>query len=229
MRNNPMIELIRQEASIRMSVDADGAALLSSAFREALAGGSVRVEVLLGRSVLTMKRDSRIQGKAVEVVLGDVAEPTLSLVRNDVVWVLGREDLEAGIESLENALQKHAFVPAEFLLVRVPKNKKLDYIYAEFRLAEVNLNRASHDQAPRPRSPSCRSTSRTGAAPTSSGSASPTCSGRSTGRPSTGMANLAATPVGISGQSEDRGDRVLPERKPRANSPNSRTQRADRE
>lgn len=128
-----MIELKRQETGISMSVDAGGAAVLADAFREALAGGRARLEVLFDFSVLTMKRAASSQSTHVEVALGDVAEPAFSRSPDGVSWILGHEDLESGIASLQAALNKRAFVPAEFLRVKVPKNKKLDYIFAEFQ------------------------------------------------------------------------------------------------
>lgn len=127
-----MLELRRDdEIALTLVVDQGGLSVLLAAFGEALASGRSSVLVRLHPAV-TKGRPSTPIDQSLSVVRACVPVPTLFTGEQGVSWTLGIEDLESGIEQLENAGARGYFAPAEFLRLQVAKRKKLDWIYAEY-------------------------------------------------------------------------------------------------
>ncbi len=127
-----MMELRRTETTaVRLILDRAGAAELLLAFRQALRSGRAPVRIRLEPSVVS-RRGTSSRDEVVTVVRSDVTAPSLARDEGRFTWALHVEDLESGAAAVERAMELGYFFPAEFLRLRVPKRKRLDWIFAEW-------------------------------------------------------------------------------------------------
>lgn len=76
-----------------------------------------------------MKRRARTEFKGILIETGK--ETMMLLQQGEPVWTIDREDLESAIDQLVRGESLGYVSPAEFMQVKIPKNKKLDYVFCE--------------------------------------------------------------------------------------------------
>jgi len=87
------------------------------------------IELDFDKSILTLKRKSPTVLTPMVIRVGDATQ--ISLEGTKIVWTLSDEDRDYIISRFQQCEKDGYFYPAELIRVQVPKNKKLDYLYAE--------------------------------------------------------------------------------------------------
>jgi len=128
-----MIEFIRNDStSINLRLDEEGNIILLNTFNNiSNINLPTEIEVLMDMSVVKMKKRKVVDSIIVVERDNKINGSVLLLDDNKIVWKLDDEYIDMGIEQLSKSLEKGYFSPSEFLVVKIEKNKKSDYIYAE--------------------------------------------------------------------------------------------------
>jgi len=128
-----MIEFIRNDStSINLRLDEEGNIILLNTFNNiSNINLTTEIEVLMDMSVVKMKKRKVVDSIIVVERDNKINGSVLLLDDNKIVWKLDDEYIDMGIEQLSKSLEKGYFSPSEFLVVKIEKNKKSDYIYAE--------------------------------------------------------------------------------------------------
>ena len=128
-----MIEFIRNDStSINLRLDEEGNIILLNTFNNiSNINLTTEIEVLMDMSVVEMKKRKVVDSIIVVERDNKINGSVLLLDDNKIVWKLDDEYIDMGIEQLSKSLEKGYFSPSEFLVVKIEKNKKSDYIYAE--------------------------------------------------------------------------------------------------
>jgi len=128
-----MIEFIRNDStSINLRLDEEGNIILLNTFNKiSNINLPTEIEVLMDMSVVEMKKRKVVDSIIVVERDNKINGSVLLLDDNKIVWKLDDEYIDMGIEQLSKSLEKGYFSPSEFLVVKIEKNKKSDYIYAE--------------------------------------------------------------------------------------------------
>lgn len=126
-----MIELSRQDRlSIQLKLNKAGLGALLGALVDASTGEATRLDAIVDDSVFNSKRKSSTKSVSLKLMLGD--DCVLSRGNEGVVWKLTLDDFESAVASLRHTIKEGWCFPAEFLQVKVPKNKDLDTMYCVF-------------------------------------------------------------------------------------------------
>ena len=128
-----MIEFIRNDStSINLRLDEEGNIILLNTFNKiSNINLPTEIEVLMDMSVVEMKKRKVVDSIIVVERDNKINGSVLLLDDNKIVWKLDDEYIDMGIEQLSESLEKGYFSPSEFLIIKIEKNKKSDYIYAE--------------------------------------------------------------------------------------------------
>jgi len=128
-----MIEFIRNDStSINLRLDEEGNIILLNTFNNiSNINLTTEIEVLMDMSVVKMKKRKVVDSIIVVERDNKINGSVLLLDDNKIVWKLDDEYIDMGIDQLSKSLEKGYFSPSEFLVVKIEKNKKSDYIYAE--------------------------------------------------------------------------------------------------
>ncbi|HHX17358.1 MAG TPA: hypothetical protein GX727_00690 [Clostridium sp.] len=126
-----MIQLKREDAmSIKLLFDKEGLSHLLNSFKKVFIGELSIIDVQLDSAVITLKKRS-IENVSIKIEYTESSSTQIYKQNNEIIWSLEQEDIEDAIYLLEQCIVEGYFSPAEFIRVKVPKNKKLDYIYCE--------------------------------------------------------------------------------------------------
>jgi len=128
-----MIEFIRNDStSINLRLDEEGNIILLNTFNKiSNINLPTEIEVLMDMSVVEMKKRKVVDSIIVVERDNKINGSVLLLDDNKIVWKLDDEYIDMGIEQLSESLEKGYFSPSEFLIIKIEKNKKSEYIYAE--------------------------------------------------------------------------------------------------
>ena len=117
--------------SIWLTFNLAGLENLIKAFKGALRREVESINALMDMSVITLKKKATEKMVSIEIRLGK--STLIAKHEEQIFWYFEKEVLEDAIGRLDRCLAENNFYPAEFIRVKVSKNKKLDYIYCDLR------------------------------------------------------------------------------------------------
>lgn len=128
-----MIHFKREDSmAINIVFDNLGLIQLLNCLKRVLKGEQVSINTLFDASVISSKKGA-VTDVSIGISYDESGETRLCKQGNQILWIFDKEDIEIAIERLEQCKDNDVFSPAEFIRVRVPKNKRLDYIYCELK------------------------------------------------------------------------------------------------
>lgn len=127
-----MIKIFRQDSmSIYMRFDNEGNENLIKMFNKILEGKEVILNVEFDMSVIKMKKTfPKICAISVKND-NEVDGSTIYLQNDKIIWKIDSEYADMGAELLKKCKEQGFFFPAEFMYIKVSKNKNLDCMYCE--------------------------------------------------------------------------------------------------
>jgi hypothetical protein len=102
--------------------------------KKVLRGGKESISVLMDMSVVTMKETSNEMEVSLTISIGESTLIKKHDEHKQIFWLFTKEELEDAVGRLEQCKAEGYFSPAEFIRVKVPKNRRLDYIYCEMKM-----------------------------------------------------------------------------------------------
>ena len=117
--------------TLLLDFDIAGLNNLAETFQSALMTGQATIQMMLNRSVINLKRSAQTLVTDVIIRL-EGNEEVFAQTENGFVWLFSQEMLENAVWYFQEAVRLGNCYPAEFLYVKIPKNKKhKDFIFCE--------------------------------------------------------------------------------------------------
>lgn len=89
----------------------------------------VDIVVDFDQSIISMKKH-RLEECTLKIIYSKISDTKL-VKEDNVLWYIEPEDVEYGIEVFDICKKNRYFSPAEFIRVKISKNKNLDYLYCK--------------------------------------------------------------------------------------------------
>ena len=127
-----MIKIFRQDdISIHIEFDEDGNQHLLEMFNEILKGKNFKLNTEFDMGVIKTIKKGCMKKLNIICQKNSEDESVFTIKKDNVMWKFDPDDIELGIEVFTECSQRGYFSPAEFIRIRTPKNKKLDYIFCK--------------------------------------------------------------------------------------------------
>ncbi len=127
-----MIKIVRQyKTSIHMIFDAEGNDKLISAFETILKDQICELNVTFDISVINMKKTNLKDVSIILKIDNSINYSVFYKSNETIIWIMDEEDAYFGLEAFSDCKQNGCFFPAEFIVMQMPKNKNVDYMYCE--------------------------------------------------------------------------------------------------
>lgn len=117
--------------SVNIEFDKDGCCELLDMFNEVLKGKEFELSVEFDSKVIKIKKNGTIKNSIILCDKNTENSSVLTLENGNIIWKIGQDDIEIGIDQFTECKKQGYFFPAEFIRVQTPKNKKPDYMYCE--------------------------------------------------------------------------------------------------
>ena len=128
-----MIKFYRiDNRSVNLCFDECGNEELSKMFTMLLKGNEVCLNVEFDMSIIRMKKSQSKHCLIYVEMDNEIDGAEFNIEEEKIVWRIDNDYVEMCIEQFGTCKKNGFFFPAEFIYIKVPKNKNLDCIYCEF-------------------------------------------------------------------------------------------------
>lgn len=127
-----MIKILRQDRrSIYITFDSEGNDKLISAFATILKRQIYKLNTIFDFSIINMKKTNLKDISVIFKIDNSINYSVFYKSNETIIWTMDEEDAYFGLKAFSDCKQTGCFFPAEFIIMQMPKNKNLDYIYCE--------------------------------------------------------------------------------------------------
>ena len=128
-----MIKITRQDkTSIYMIFDDEGNERLISAFETVLKGKKSELSIIFDYSVISMKKRNVQENVLISLEIdNNIKYASIYKSDENIIWAMDEEDAIFGLESFNDCKKSGCFFPAEFIRLKILKNKNVDDMYCE--------------------------------------------------------------------------------------------------
>lgn len=114
-----------------MTFDAEGNDKLISAFETVLKDQICELKVTFDLSVINMKKTNLKDVSIILKIDNSIKHSIFYKSNETIIWAIDKDDADFGLESFIDCKQNGFFSPAEFIMMQILKNRKLDDMYCE--------------------------------------------------------------------------------------------------
>lgn len=127
-----MIKIFRQDkTSVHIEFDEEGSGNFLKMFNEIYKHKEYELRVDIDMGVIKMRKGEMKRNSLVLCNKNNEEESVMTIQNDIVVWKISLDDIEMGVDKFTDCEQQGYFFPSEFIRMRIPKNKKLDYTYCK--------------------------------------------------------------------------------------------------